>query len=85
MIKDLQKNKFDYALLALLAIIFLSFFFHFAYQPLKMFLSVVGFSLSYWLWGLFHHLKLGKFSLKIVLEYTLLALLAIVLASTLLI
>ncbi len=85
MIKDLQQNKFDYSFLALIATVFLIAFFHFAYQPFKMFFSVVIFSVSYVLWGIFHHLRLKKLSLKIVLEYFLLALLAIVLASTLLI
>lgn len=85
MIKDLQQNKFDYSFLALLAIIFLYVFFHFQYQPQFMFLSVVAFSFAYVLWGIYHHARLKDCRFKIVLEYILLALLAIALASTLLI
>ncbi len=85
MIKDLQQNKFDYSLLALFAIIFLYAFFYFQYQPRLMFYSIVIFSFVYVVWGVYHHLRLGDCRLKIVLEYILLALLAIALASTLLI
>ncbi len=83
MTKDLYRNKFDYSILAILAAIFLFFFFSSHDQPLKMFLSLVVFSLSYFFWGVFHHLKLKNLNFKIMLEYALISMLAIVLAGTL--
>ena len=85
MIRDIRQHKFDYSLLAFLAIIFLYFFFRFQSSPRLMFFSVVFFSFTYVIWGIYHHLRLGDCRFKIVLEYVLLAGLAIALATTLLI
>ena len=84
MIKDVKLHKIDYSILAVLSIIFLVFFLQNKTNPQAMFFSVVCFSTSYVIWGIFHHFRIKTLHIKIVLEYILVAILAIIVATTLL-
>ncbi len=84
MIKNIKLAKPDYSLLALASTIFLGFFFHYRLNPSVLFITVVCFALFYILWGFFHHLHLRNLSFKIMLEYFLIATLAIIIATALL-
>jgi len=83
--KDIRAHKFDYSVLALMATIFLGYFINSLHSPSQTFLATVIFSLSYVLWGVWHHGKNKHLTASVVLEYFLVAVLAIVIVSTLLV
>ncbi len=84
MISDLRKHKIDYSVLAILAAAYLIYFIINKNNPNALFLATLVFSLSYILWGVFHHARDRSLRLKVVLEYVLVATLAVVIASSLL-
>lgn len=84
MIKDVTKNKLDYAVLLVISSFLLIFFSYNRNNPSLLFLSVIVFSISYVLWGVVHHIRIQTFKPKIVLEYVLVATLAVIVASSLL-
>ena len=84
MIKDIIENKSDYSVLALISGIFIAYFVRFNDRPDLLFKAVVIFASTYVVWGLIHHLRVKALTIKIMLEYVLVALLATVVASTLL-
>ncbi len=55
------------------------FFYYFAGQPQKQYVVILLTGFLYFLWGVLHHVTKGDFHLKVVVEYLLVALLAIVL------
>lgn len=85
MISDITKNKLDYSVLAGLAIIYLTIVITFKTMPLFVVGATSIFAILYLIWGITHHLRLRSFTSKIVLEYFLVAALALVVVSTLLI
>lgn len=84
MISDLRKHKIDYSLLAIIAAAYLTYFIVNKNNPNALFQATLVFSLSYILWGVFHHTRSRSLRLKVVLEYVLIAALAVVIASSLL-
>lgn len=84
MIKDVIENKSDYSILAVISGAFIVYFVRFNDRPELLFKAVVIFASTYIVWGFIHHLRDKSLTLKIMLEYVLIALLAVVVASTLL-
>lgn len=76
----MKQNKLTHYLL-LIAILAagIIFFYYFAAFPERQFFVVIATSVSYLIWGIVYHLMEGDLHLKIVVEYLLIALLAIVL------
>lgn len=85
MLADLQKYKLDYSLLAILSGAYLVVVLKILTTPLYIILATAGYAFLYFLWGVLHHLASRTLYKKVVLEYFLVAVLAIVIVSTLLI
>jgi hypothetical protein len=77
--------KSGYSLLAVLAGLYLVFVYRYQSTPRYILLATIIFAVLYFIWGIFHHLHDRSGSGKIVLEYLLVAALAVVIVSTLLI
>lgn len=84
MISDIQKNKIDYSILAIFSTAYLVFFFSYQNRPRYLFYATAAFASLYVIWGIIHHIKDDTLEIKIVLEYILVAALAVAAASTLL-
>lgn len=84
MIDDLKKHRFDYSLLATLAGIFIIYFLDSRSEPRKLVVATLCFSIGYFLWGVWHHGNTKTVTKHIVLEYFLVALIGIVIVSSLL-
>lgn len=85
MIRDITKNKIDYSVLAVGSGIFLILFLVNQTNTVFMFRSSIAFAIFYILWGFFHHRRTKSLTGKVMLEYILVAVLALVVASSLLI
>ena len=85
MLADLQKYKGDYSLLALAAAFYLAVVVKFQTNPRYLLAATGAFAVFYILWGIFHHGRARSLTLRVVLEYFLVASLAVVIVSTLLI
>ncbi|MFH1244354.1 MAG: hypothetical protein V1487_02135 [bacterium] len=78
-------HKSDYTLLALLAVAYLVSVFYYQSTPQYLLFATIIFATLYFIWGIFHHLHTNSFHARVVLEYLLVALLGLVIVSTLLI
>lgn len=78
------EHKSDYSILALLSTTYLVIIFRYQTYPRYIMLGTIIFSLSYLSWGFVHHLRAHNFHLRVVLEYLLIAILGIVIISSLL-
>jgi hypothetical protein len=85
MIRDLDKHKGDYSLLAAFSALFLGAVVKFQTNPFNILLATLIFALIYLIWGITHHIKAKSLTGKVVLEYFLVAVLAVVIVSTLLV
>ena len=83
--RDLRVNKLDYSVLALLAGGFVTFSLLNTNHPYQLFVSTIIFAILYVLWGGWHHAQSHHLTWRIVLEYLLVAVLGVVIVSTLLI
>ena len=84
MISDVTRNKIDYSILALASAGYMTYFYINKTRTDLLFNATLVFTIFYVFWGVFHHLREKSLTIKIMLEYILVALLAIVIASTLL-
>lgn len=84
MIKDITKNKIDYSILAVSAGVFLTYFVLNQTHPANLFKATLVFALFYIIWGAYHHLRTRSLTGKIMLEYILVAVISVAVASTLL-
>lgn len=80
----MMQGKGEYAILAILAGIYLVTVYRFQTTPKYIILATAIFALSYIVWGMIHHLRLRNFHARIMLEYLLVALLGVAIVSTLL-
>jgi len=85
MIQDIVKHKIAYSFLAVFAAVYLTLIFSFQTSPSYLVITTLAFSLCYFFWGVFHHLLEHSLQAKIVLEYFLVATLAVVIIATLLV
>lgn len=85
MIKDIKQNKIHYSVLAIGSGIFLILFLANQTNTTYMFRSSIAFAIFYVFWGFFHHYEAKSLTGKVMLEYILVAVLALVVASSLLI
>lgn len=82
--QELRKHKLDYSLLAVMATVFTAYFMTMRNSPSRLLLSTITFSSLYVVWGAWHHNRSHHLTIKIVLEYFLVAVLGIIIVSTLL-
>ena len=83
--RDLKINKLDYSVLAVLASTFIFYYATNLDHPYQLFVATVIFSILYFIWGIWHHLRSNYLTSKIVLEYFLVATLGVIIVSTILI
>lgn len=79
------KYKSDYLGLALAIGLYIAAILRFQAIPRYLLFATVAFALFYILWGIFHHAHTHTLAWRVVLEYFLVAILAIVIVSTLLV
>ncbi len=84
MMQDVVKHKFDYSLLALISALFVLYFLKERYIPVNLLAATMIYSCAYVMWGLWHHSRVGSFNRHVVLEYFLVAVIGIVIVSSLL-
>lgn len=77
-------NKNDYLILSVVTAIYVAAILYFKTTPLLVLISTLVFALLYIVWGIFHQYRSHNLHSKIVLEYFLVALLGVVIVSTLL-
>lgn len=85
MIHDIFRHKLDYFLLAIFSLVYVVFFLWNQLNSQLLFISTLAFGGVYFLWGIYHHLHTHTFAGKVVLEYLLVSIFAVLLVSTLLI
>lgn len=85
MLADLKRHKMAYSLLAVLSSLYIAFIFRYQTNQFYLLVGTGTFALTYFSWGVFHHLAERSLQTKIVLEYFLVASLAIVIVATLLV
>ncbi len=81
----MMSTKSGYSLLAILAGGYLALVYRYQSAPSYLLFATVGFAILYFIWGVAYHLHDRSLHGKIVLEYLLVAALAVVIVSTLLI
>lgn len=82
-INDKYRENLHHTFLATLLVILsigVFLFYLSSVNPAQQYTIVILFSLFYFLWGMIYHTLKGDFHLKIVVEYLLIALLAVLLA-----
>ncbi len=84
MISDITKHKIDYSILAVGSSLYIFYVLQNQTEKFSLFLGTITFSLFYVVWGVFHHHRTKSLRAKVVLEYLLIAGLAVAIASTLL-
>ena len=77
-------NKNDYLILSAISALYVASILYYKTQPSLVLISTSVFAILYIIWGIFHQSRSHNLHLKIVLEYFLVALLGVVLVSTLL-
>lgn len=82
---EIKHHFFEYLILAGTAIFFVILLSVFQGQQTKQYLVLMFFTLYYVMWGVIHHGRDQTLTLKIVLEYILIGILALVLLHNLLI
>lgn len=85
MFKDLRTHKTDYSVLAAIVGAFIIVFVSNLDSVTTLMFATILFSLSYILWGAWHHHNTKSLNGHIMLEYFLVATLAVVIVGTLLI
>lgn len=75
--KHTHFHLFHYLILAVILLLGFSAFFFFSGNKSVQFLAIVAASIFYFLWGVFHHYLEGDLHVKIVVEYLVIALLAV--------
>ena len=78
-------NKGEYSFLALFCILYITIIFSYQTNSAYMLMATVGFTITYLIWGIIHHLRIKNFTWRIMLEYFLVAILGVAIVSTLLI
>ncbi len=81
----MNNNKIDYAILSLLASGYIASIFAYKTNPLYIVFATITFGVVYIVWGAYHQMRVGKISVRIMLEYLLVAILGVAIVSTLLI
>lgn len=81
--KDLSRHPLHYFVLLCAQLVGLWGIFWFSYSPTTQFAIIIYMSISYVVWGLFHHQQHHDLKLRILLEYILFALLAVLLFGSL--
>ncbi len=76
--------RHDYASLAVLSLAYVVAVMRYQTTPRYVILATLIYGLSYLIWGIIHHLCQHNFHARIVLEYLLVAILAMAIVSTLL-
>lgn len=82
--KDFSRHPLHYFVLLCLQLIGLWGLFWFNYRPLTELVILIYMAISYVGWGIFHHYEHHDLHVKIVLEYLLIALMALLFFSVLL-
>ena len=77
-------NKNDYLILSLISAFYVAAIMYFKTTPILVLISTSVVAVLYLIWGVFHQYRSHNLHAKIVLEYFLVALLGVVLVSTLL-
>jgi hypothetical protein len=85
MLTDIKNHKLAYSLLALAAAGYLTLVYSTRTQPYTIVWATGIFAGFYALWGIFHHAVEHSLTFRVVLEYVLVATLAVTVVSTLLI
>lgn len=81
----MTNNKLDYAYLSILASGYIVSIFIYKTNPRYIVFATIAFGISYLVWGAYHQMRVRKINLRIMLEYLLVAVLGVVIVSTLLI
>ena len=76
---NLLNHISHYGLLLLVLTLAIGLFFYFSGLPSKQFSVVIAVSVFYFVWGIVGHAKDGDLHIKIVVEYALIAILAVLL------
>lgn len=84
MIRDIAQYKGHYSILALLAAFFIAYFVYAQNRPAQLFLAAIIFAFLYIAWGIWHHTQTRSLTRTVVLEYFLVALIGLVIVSSLL-
>lgn len=84
MFSDVKKYKADYSFLAVIASAFTFLFLAKRNESHYLLYLTGAFAITYFLWGILHHSRTRSLSGRVVLEYALVSLSAIVIVSTLL-
>lgn len=82
--QDLSSHLFEYLLLILSGVLFLTFLAIFRAQPTKQYIVTALFVFYYIVWGIVHHTRDQSLHLKIVLEYIAIGAIAMMLLRSLL-
>ena len=82
--KEINKNPFDYVILAIILIIafILLIFFNQNFDSHNQRRVIYATAALYFLWSLFHHYRRGDLQASIIVEYLLLAIFAVIIALT---
>lgn len=83
--KDFSNYAFDYFALLCLQLVGVWGIFWFNYNPNIQFLSIIYMAISYITWGILHHSRTKDLHIKIVVEYILFAIIAVLLLGVLII
>lgn len=83
--RDLRQNKTDYLALAVIAGVFVIYYTFNLDHPYQLFVATLIFSAFYIIWGIWHHSRTHHLTVRIMLEYFLIATLGVIIVSTILI
>ncbi|MFH2086010.1 MAG: hypothetical protein ABII21_04470 [bacterium] len=79
------EHKNNLSLILIFAILYCAAVYRFQTQPRYVLFFTLVFAGLYFFWGIFHHLQTKSFQVRVMLEYLLVALLGVIIVSTLLI
>ncbi len=82
---DIRRYKTDYSLLALGAAVYVFYVLKYQTESIYIIIATAVFATTYFAWGVWHHYHTRSLHSKVVLEYFLVAALAVVIVSTLLV
>lgn len=77
-------NKNDYLILSVLSAFYVAAILYYKTHPMMVLVSTSLFAVLYLIWGILHQFRSHNLHVKIMLEYFLVALLGVVIVSTLL-
>ncbi len=84
-LKNLKKYFIDYLIFITVGILFITLLSFFKGNRFEQFIIITLFVNLYIFWGVFHHIKLNRLNLKIVVEYIIIGFLTIFLLKLILI